>query len=463
MTTAGTTLLQSSPGQQSSEVPAASSSKQGQGAGHYAAVTLMVAITFLTVCGNLCNFVVITRSWQLRHTLSNFFVLSLFTCDLLAGLLVLPAAAYTFAAGDSDAWPLGPAACDAAGFMGNWLTFVSMTTMASIAAERFYCIRWSMHHAARMSVRGTLGVLLTLWGLGAVLAALPLVGLNSYDFRPSLYNCSFDPKPETGHMAYVLLVTTICFLMPGVLIIVMYGGIFWVAHLAAVQVGPTPRNDSLPSAVTISVTATESTRSMSRQIGAINTTASSSSSNTKLWSRQSDASTIVMPSGHVKASTPSIVSVQHTMSHVLRTHIKPAKTVLLMVVPFILLWGPLFVMNLNGVLGGSLAGIPYLLLAAQWMGYSSFALNPFLFGWMNKSIRKELVALLWLLRLYCCCCCSCCPEQGSQENEDMQQDERPEMQVPCREENFMEFLERTTIHQCNSDRQPAPKCRFSVD
>lgn len=102
-------------------------------AGYYAVLLAMMALMLTAVGGNVCNMLVIVRSSHLRHSLSNFFVISLCTCDLLAATLVMPVAAFTFALG---AWPLGGAACSVAGFATSLFMFVSTTTLSVISVER---------------------------------------------------------------------------------------------------------------------------------------------------------------------------------------------------------------------------------------------------------------------------------------------------------------------------------------
>ena len=123
----------------------------------------------------------------------------------------------------------------------------------------------------------------------------------------------------------------------------------------------------------------------------------------------------------------------------LQGHLKAAKTLLLLLAAYAVLWGPYFILHLHGVSLG-LEEAPGE-LAALWLGFGSFAVNPFLYGWMNKAIREELIALhrrLCCSRWRCCMCCCCCCPQGSREQtaEDL-------LQGPSNED-FLQFLERTS-------------------
>ena len=96
---------------------------------------------------------------------------------------------------------------------------------------RYYSIRLPMHHAAHMSVGKTVVAVLLVWLWAGVLSALPLLGLGAYQFRLRRYHCAF-----AWHKAYVALVATLGFLLPGLVLLVMYVGIFRVARHAARQV-----------------------------------------------------------------------------------------------------------------------------------------------------------------------------------------------------------------------------------
>ena len=108
--------------------------------------------------------------------------------------------------------------------------------------------------------------------------------------------------------------------------------------------------------------------------------------------------------------------------------LKAVKTLLLITVLFLALWGPYFIVHLYAVLYG--LPVTYrdaLELTVTWLGFTSYALNPFLYGWLNKTLREEL------LNGVSQCCASFRPnnrvsELGMGNNE-----------------NFLEFLERTSM------------------
>ena len=66
---------------------------------YYLILLFMVILIVVAVAANLCNLYVILKTPQLRHNLSNFFVVSLCVADLLAALCVMPVAATAYATG----------------------------------------------------------------------------------------------------------------------------------------------------------------------------------------------------------------------------------------------------------------------------------------------------------------------------------------------------------------------------
>jgi hypothetical protein len=94
-------------------------------------------------------------------------------------------------------------------------------------------------------------------------------------------------------------------------------------------------------------------------------------------------------------------------SRPLQGHLKAAKTLLMLLMAYLALWGPYFILHLYGITHGVLYDPGTTELVALWLGFTSFAVNPFLYGWMNKAIREELVSLYRRLLCRWCCCSGC--------------------------------------------------------
>lgn len=92
---------------------------------------------------------------------------------------------------------------------------------------------------------------------------------------------------------------------------------------------------------------------------------------------------------------------------------------------FLVCWLPYFIFHLQMALSGSLQSPGDLEEAVTWLAYSSFAVNPFFYGLLNRQIRDELVKFRR-------CCLTQPAEFGTFSHEGSLQ------------ENFLQFIQRTT-------------------
>ncbi|ELT88736.1 hypothetical protein CAPTEDRAFT_131359 [Capitella teleta] len=111
-------------------------------------------------------------------------------------------------------------------------------------------------------------------------------------------------------------------------------------------------------------------------------------------------------------------------------HWKAARTLLSLISVFLVSWLPYFVVALLGV-----RQEPRVQLAVTWLGLSSLALNPMLYGYLNRSIREAAI--------------SCCEEL---KNMCLRRTVDDEAAAPTENEDFFQFLERTSVTRAVSIR-----------
>ncbi|CAL8072653.1 unnamed protein product [Calicophoron daubneyi] len=58
----------------------------------------------------------------------------------------------------------------------------------------------------------------------------------------------------------------------------------------------------------------------------------------------------------------------------------------------------------------------YVWLVCQLCTWSATCYNPFIYAWMNRAFRREILDLIPMICCYCCCCC-CCADRGSNREE----------------------------------------------
>ncbi|KAH9490589.1 hypothetical protein Btru_033597 [Bulinus truncatus] len=523
------------------------------------AVVLMSVTTLVAFQANFWIVVVVLIHPQLRSTLSNIFVVNLCCVDLLASGVSLPMSIVTFVEGADG---LDETTCDVNGFFSTCVMVTSVLSLCAISIERYYTIAFPMHQAGHATPSLYFLVVALVWGASLMVASLPLLGVNSYRFRPSRRSCSYNWQGGgLAGTAFILLVFFISFLIPSIILLSMYAGIFRVAKKAATVVTPNAHGISL-SPMRSHVTSTNreeankhptsshffkvtprinvmevshdsapnGTGTLSRRLSAEDSgirtadftdTMSANSffvennndrhnemnffqcanvhcgqdSNTlaihvvsdNLFSCQpSDASqrkdvpssTSAHPVSDVFRMTGNDEQLLHSVStpavvpygnRIKSSHMKAFKTLMIIVVSYLVQWGPYFICILHELGRGQEVSEP-LEQVVNWLSYSSYAVNPVLYGCMNRQIREELVHLLSSIWRSCCCCCylscnrcygkpngrrSCIATLSHKQtarggNREMDQPRQGEDLMAGEAESFYQFLQRTQASEESS-------------
>ncbi|XP_008317939.1 probable G-protein coupled receptor [Cynoglossus semilaevis] len=345
-------------------------------------IFLMVTVNVVALVANTAVLVVVIKAPHLRRLI---FVCHLCAVDLLCAVLLLPL-------GIVSSSPLLVGVeltlleCQIYVFFNVVLTAASIFTITAISVERYYYIVHPMHYEVKMTLKLTAVVMASVW-----LVSLAL-GLSSLFGWPALGGlsaaCAAHGLWHRGHSdhrrIFSLLFSIVCFFLPAVVIFAVYCSVYRVARVAARQHGPVPswtnnqlkqRSDSINSQITIITTSNAPRRTLRDR-----------------------------PFGGKKA----------------------ALTLVVIVGQFLICWLPYFVFHLHLTLQAQTSVRRDLEQAVTWLAYSSFAVNPFLYGLLNRQIREELCKIVR-------CCYST----------------RPVEVVICSpgvsgHENFLQFLHRTS-------------------
>ncbi len=405
---------------------------------YIAVVLVMVIIECIALFGNVIVMVVILKTPQLRTQLTYLFVLNLCVVDLLATLFVIP---FSIAAYVDDRWPFSPAFCYANGFLSVFVSITSISSICVISIERYYSIRAPMHYAGHMTLSRTVSVILCVWLHAGFIAVLPLFGWNTYIYSEAKFHCTFVWSMEDPHGAYVVMLGVFAFVIPSVILMVMYCGIYKVARQTAGQVHPSPQEQ---------VKNNQDGRDEDHITPKIDTPAKSPGVNTVSGTIEllqhsplTSQTDVCATRGQSVVQPPKISSQSSTpptqlpnQSHKSDKHVsrfptfKAVKTLLLITVLFFVLWGPYFIVNMYGVFWGLPSTGPSIELAVTWLTFTAFAFNPFIYGWLNRTVREELIGMIWQCRLRF---------YSNVLVNDV------EAETPENNENFMEFLERTSV------------------
>ncbi|XP_035488851.1 probable G-protein coupled receptor [Scophthalmus maximus] len=359
-------------------------------------IFFMVTMNVLALLANTAVLVVVIKAPHLRKFA---FVCHLCAVDLLCAILLMPLGIVS-----SSPYFAGVVftvlECQVYVFLNVVLIAASILTITAISVERYYYIVHPMRYEVKMTLKLTAAVMVMVWVASAVLGLSTVFGWPSYGSLSTISaaHCSLYWSNTEHRRVFSVLFSVTCFCLPAAVIFAVYCNVYKVARVAARQHGPLPswtnnqlklRSDSINSQTTIITTRNAPRRIMRDR-----------------------------PFGGGKA----------------------ALTLVLIVGQFLICWLPYFAFQLHLTLHATPTVPVDLEEVVTWMAYSSFAINPFFYGLLNRQIREELCKLRR--------CYSARPA---------------ELAISSHEgsghENFLQFLHRTscTLETGASFATPSPR------
>ncbi|XP_076879060.1 5-hydroxytryptamine receptor 4 [Brachyhypopomus gauderio] len=293
-------------------------------------VFIIVGI-FCTIVGNVLVVLAIAFFKQLQSQ-TNSFVMSLAVADFLVGLVVMP---YSMVRTVEGCWHFGSTFCQVHSSLDVMLCTASILHLSCIAFDRYYAVCNPLLYSFKMS-QGRVGLLI------AVCWAVPLL----ISFGPillGLHKLGVDiVRPENAcvflvNRVYAVTASLVAFYLPMVTMLVAYWKIYKAARRQAVQI----------SAVEAQVAAGMGVDSSTKQ--------------------------------------------NHRSC--MRRERKAAKTLGVIMGAFVLFWLPFFTVNIVDPF------IEYGTTGAMWdvflwLGYVNSSLNPFLYGFFNRSFRRAFLMIM---------------------------------------------------------------------
>lgn len=306
---------------------------------------LLSLLILLTVGGNVLVCLAVCASRRLR-CLTNCFIVSLAATDLLLGLLVLPFSALLQLSGE---WPLGPAFCNFYISMDVMLCTASILTLLVISVDRYLAVTMPLRYASLVLPWRVAVAMAGVWTVSVAVSFLPIqMGWNT--INGTVQNrgpgsrerkCRFELNGP-----YVLTDSLLTFYLPLIVMCWTYFRILLIARTQAKRI-----ISARPTCIA------------SYDCGG----ASPSATNTLV------------------SSAPAAT---------LREH-KAAVTLAALIGAFVVCWLPYFI--LFTALGlkehPDPSSVPEYSIVL-WLGYANSALNPILYGALNKDFRTAYARLL---------------------------------------------------------------------
>ncbi|XP_060897840.1 probable G-protein coupled receptor [Labrus mixtus] len=312
-------------------------------------IFFMVTLNVLALLANTAVLVVVIKAPHLRKFA---FVCHLCAIDLLCAILLMPLGILS-----SSPYFAGVTftvlECQIYVFLNVFLIAASIFTITAISVERYYYIVHPMRYEVKMTLKLTVAVIVMVWVASAVLGLSTVFGWPSYRSTSSISatHCSLHWSHSDHRRVFSVFFSVTCFCLPAVVIFAVYCNVYKVARVAARQHGPLPlwtnsqlkhRSDSINSQTTIITTRNAPRRIMRER-----------------------------PFGGGKA----------------------ALTLVVIVGQFLICWLPYFAFHLHLTLDPKPKIHEDLEEAVTWLAFSSFAINPFFYGLLNRQIREELCKL----------------------------------------------------------------------
>ncbi|NXC44742.1 GPRX protein, partial [Penelope pileata] len=308
----------------------------------------MVLLTATALVANVVVMVVILKTPLVRKFI---FVCHLCVVDLLSAIFLMPLGIIS-SSSCFDRVIYSIAECQGLMFLNVCFISASILTVSVISVERYYYIVHPMRYEVKMTIRLAVAGVIFIWVKSILITVLALVGWPQDNGATSASRCTVYWSPGAHKKAFVIIFSIACFVLPTIIIFAVYCSVYRVARLASQQHAPVlaqvavpkPRSDSVASQVTI------------------------------VTSRN-------LP-------LPRLTPERFLGSN------KAILTLVLIVGQFLCCWLPFFAFHLHSSVAAAEEGGGHGEMVVTWIAYSSFAINPFFYGLLNRQIRQEL-ARLW--------------------------------------------------------------------
>ncbi|CAI5652231.1 unnamed protein product [Oreochromis niloticus] len=305
---------------------------------------ILILLILLTVAGNVLVCLAVCASRRLR-CLTNCFIVSLAVTDLLLGLLVLPFSALLQL---NEEWPLGAVFCNFYISMDVMLCTASILTLLAISVDRYLAVTMPLRYASLVLPWRVAVAMASVWTVSLAVSFLPIqMGWNTVNGTVQNHGpwasegkCRFELNRP-----YALTDSLLTFYLPLVAMCWTYLRILRIARAQAKRIV-----SARPTCITS-------------------------------YNCRSNSST-----------TTTVISSITVVA--LREH-KATVTLAAVIGAFVVCWLPYFILfTVLGLQEHPDPGTVPEYSIVLWLGYANSALNPILYGALNRDFRSAYTHLL---------------------------------------------------------------------
>ena len=301
----------------------------------------LLLINFTSFSGNLLLGISVIKNPNLRRTVPNMYIITLAVSDFLMSLLGIP---FSLASLMTGKWPFNNFICQLQGFWILLMCAVSLQTLAVTAVNRYFLVvRSRVLYQKIFNMKTTKITIAILWVM-ALFAPLPyVVAGHEFFFHTGKVFCAHNAESlYEGYGAYLVLVYVA---IPLIIIITCYTRVFIAV-----------RKHNLNFRFRI------------RQRSTNNTTRNNNS-----------------------LDSSGILSVEE---------VNVTYILLVVVISFLTCWTPVLIIDMIDFINGDWKLKRQVYVSYTCFGFASTALNPIIYGIMNRSIRAEYLRILTPVRFW---------------------------------------------------------------
>ncbi|NXW66256.1 GPRX protein, partial [Eurystomus gularis] len=308
----------------------------------------MVLLILIALVANTVVMVVILKTTLFRKFI---FVCHLCVVDLLSAIFLMPLGIIS-SSSCFNRVIYSIAECQALIFLNICFISASILTISIISVERYYYIIHPMRYEVKMTIRLAVAGVIFIWVKSVLITVLALVGWPQGNGATSASRCTVYWSPGAHKEVFVIIFSIVCFVLPAIILFAVYCSVYRVARMASLQHAPAPVQAVAPRHQSDSIT--------------------------------SQVTIITIRN----LPLPRLIPERFLGSN------KAILTLVLIVGQFLCCWLPFFAFHLHSFVATGTVGSGHGEMVVTWIAYSSFAINPFFYGLLNRQIREEL-ARLW--------------------------------------------------------------------